>query len=184
MIMLGSFDNNFPPFTQYPFQPNFGGPDPSGLEKKRKRSANEDNEMMEETRELIEHIRKQFFPQADYDRQLQESELDNNDDFYQIFYDPSSFEIKFNLDEVSGIDQYIELAKSLCERFLEKYPKMNTQQYAPSLHYTALLIAMKFLGNQSLQNKDFLNMFYQPSLTLERFNKMEIAFLNTIGWSI
>ncbi len=182
--MASYLNNDFFPFTQYPFQPNFGGPDPSGLEKKRKRSANEDNEMMEETRELIERIRKKFFPQADYDRQLQESELDNNDDFYQIFYDPSSFEIRFNIDKVWGIDQYIELAKSLCERFLEKCPSMNSRQYTPSLHYTALLIAMKFLRNQTLQNADFLKMFPQASLTLERLNKMEIAFLNTIEWNI
>ena len=182
--MVSHFDNNFPQFTQHPFQPNFGEVDHSSLERKRKRSANEGPEMMGEVQEEINRLQKQFFPQADYDRRLQESELDNNEGICQIFFDPYNFEIKFNIDEVSEIDQCIELAKSLCCRFLATYLQMNTEKYTPSLHYTALLIAMKFLGNQSLQNTDFMKMFYQPSLTLERLNRMEIAFLNTIGWGI
>ena len=92
---------------------------------------------------------------------------------------------------ISVTASYEAIVDLYVQRFLNKHPRMNNENFLPSLKTTALGIALKISCDEQIYNSDFnpfLSLSWNPLLSssfeISTHNKMEIEFLKEIDWNI
>ncbi|NGX42976.1 MAG: hypothetical protein K940chlam7_01266 [Chlamydiae bacterium] len=78
---------------------------------------------------------------------------------------------------------YFKLAQSLLNRFLQKHPFLNRERCLPTLRFTALRIAIKYLDEHSTNLEDF-DGWVPKEVPFKKLNQMESTFLEALDWTI